>query len=334
MALLSNFFRNTPLNCFPGQTDGALDCPGLASSVGDDDIAVDTEKTCPAILGIVQFLGPRTQPDIPKQVTSPETGGAGKDTPHVTYGCQKIIAETFNSLENDITGEAVGDDNVGGSFLDVLSLYIADEVYIFGFFKDFITVMNKSVALAILGAVAEKADTRRFNFENMLAVNGTQPGEFKQVFRTAIGIGPGVNQERRERLDGIKKTRDGRAGNTVGLAESEQRRSHNRSGIARRYECIGTAALEKVNPDHNGRVRLILDSLHRRLIIVDYLLGIDDADTQFLLRAPHQHMEHVPPAHEGNVYSVILGGFYRPLDHFMGGVVAPGGINSDYHLLL
>src|SRR4030042_32117 len=63
--LLFHFFCYAALNSLFSQSDGVFNCPGLATPMSDDDIAVNTEKVAPPVFTEIKFLRPGTQPDFP-----------------------------------------------------------------------------------------------------------------------------------------------------------------------------------------------------------------------------------------------------------------------------
>ena len=85
----------------------------------------------------------------------------------------------------------------------------------------------------------------------MLAIDGTEPGELKQMLRAAISVGAGIHEERRERGQGIQKTADSGPADAIGLTQREERRGHDRPGISRGDEGLGLARLEQVDANHD-----------------------------------------------------------------------------------
>jgi hypothetical protein len=176
-----------------GQTDGVLDCLGLATAVGDDYVAVYAEQACSAIFPVVDSFG---QSQVLKQSPPLKAVGIGKDMSYLAQRVDKGVAHAFNGLEDDVAGETIGHDDIRFPGGYILAFYIANEVEA-GHLQELVGLFNQLAAFRLLFTVAQQADARCADADYPLAVNSAQTGELDQVGGATFGIGAGVNEEYR-----------------------------------------------------------------------------------------------------------------------------------------
>src|SRR6185312_6074276 len=92
------------------------------------------------------------------------------------------VAETFGCFENDVAGEAVGDDDVHGVIEEIESFDVADEIQIQQA-AEFYGAAGEVGAFGFLGAIAEDADAGAGYAEEFLGVDVAHDGKLREMER-------------------------------------------------------------------------------------------------------------------------------------------------------
>src|SRR5215471_6803179 len=108
-----------------GEADRVLDGLGRGPPVADDHAALDAEQRRPAVFGVVEARLEAAEGRARQQETH---RGLQRALDLLAQEVLDHLGERLGHLQDDVAGEAVGDDDVDGSVEDVAPLDVADEV--------------------------------------------------------------------------------------------------------------------------------------------------------------------------------------------------------------
>ena len=164
---------------------------------------------------------------------------------------------SLDSLEQDIAGEAVGDDHLGAKAIShVTALDIADEIDAEGRqpSRQFVKGEGSQVIpLAGLVADIQQADTRRLDTEGP-RIAPARDRVRRQDLGRRVKEGPGINEDdwSLDRREDNCKCRTRHAGN---LAARKDRSGHRSPGVSDRHPCIDGTGTHRECGDHDAYPR-------------------------------------------------------------------------------
>lgn len=259
-------------NGFAGHADSVFHGVGGGAAVGDDGDAVEAEEGHAAgFVGIGLFVD-GFEGGFGEDATDFGTGGAHDFAfDHLEDG----VGEGFGGFEEDIAGEAVGDDDVGGFVPEVMAFDIADEVEAGGFAQEFAGFLDEGVAFVLFGAVGHEANGGVGAAEDVAGVGGAHDGVLEEVEGLAIGIGAGVDE------DPVAGERGHHGGDGGALdvgegAEFDEGGGDGGAGVAGADDGVGSVFFDEVDGAGDGAVFFAADGVEAGVGHVDDLAGVDD----------------------------------------------------------
>src|SRR6266536_2049568 len=174
-----------------GEANRVRDCPAGGVAVRDHGEAPEAQQVG-ASVGVGVEPVPETPRGGPDQGAAELAARGRRDI--IAKGIQEIRDRPLEQLEDDIAGEAVGDDDVGGALEDVAALGVSSEVEI-ARRQELVRLERELVSLLGLLADREQPDLRIPDVEYLRGEDRTHVGELDEVLRTSVGVGAGVEQD-------------------------------------------------------------------------------------------------------------------------------------------
>ena len=151
----------------------------------------------------------------------------------------------------------------------------------------------------------------------------------------ALGMGGGCESypevNRLDYLGPDSGTTDSGAADPRDPAQRQQRAADHGAGVPGRDEGIRLPGLDEADTDKDGGLRLGLKGLHGMLVEIDDLLGVDDTYRRVEHGLLGELPQDVPATDQDYLDPELVGRLNGSFHYFMGGIIAAGGVNSNYH---
>ena len=187
------------------------------------------------------------------------------------YALEQRLGGALESLECNVSGEAIGDDYVKAAQRDVFALCIAGEVGNL-LFHDGMALLGKLRAFRLLLADVEQPYRRVVYAERRLGIYAPHQGELHEILRFAVGIGPHVGEHGLARRRG-DDAHDCGALDTLDAPDHERGCRHARASRPRGIEPRCLAFLHEATADDNRRILLLAHRIGRVLPHPDDFFG-------------------------------------------------------------
>jgi hypothetical protein len=298
--------------------------------VGDNTDSVHPEKRGAAVFGIVHRLL-----QVPK-------GGLENEGPEAALpAALQFVSQdplhhfrsAFADLESHVADEAVTDDDVGLSLVELFAVQVADEVHRTPLqggegFTDHVG------ALRLFLADAEESHPGIGLAQDVAGIHLAHYGELDEVLRFAVQGRPRV-QEGRHPVGSGELNRYGRPLDALEAPPAVLGVCHGGAGVAGGDKGPRFAAAHQVHRQADGRLLLLPHRLGGRFVHGDHLFGMLHRDRQVggvvLVQLGADNLA-VTDKYDGE--AVLPGGLYRTLNHDEGSTVPPHGINGNCHRFL
>src|SRR6266566_3161391 len=222
-------------------------------------------------IGIETLAEPaRGRPDQQTAELGPSAGGD-----LVSQGTEDSGNRPFERLENDVAGEAVANDHVGGPFEQVAAFGVAPEVEVALLDQQAMRLERQLVSLLRLLADREQAHLRSEDAQDLLREDGAHVRELPQVLRTAVGIRARVDQHRGA-APRRENNSDRRPVDTAQAADFEQAGCQHRTRVSRRDGGVGSALTDETAGDNERAVALRAHGFAGLLVHRDRRLCLDE----------------------------------------------------------
>src|ERR1017187_6270903 len=305
------------------------DRPGGRPAVRDDDGSLQAEQGRTAIALRVHPPGQLAKPAPLQQRAEPRRPGAfddGTQLPGGEGGC------TFEGLERDVAGEAVGDDHVHRAGQKVRAFDVAGEANRQGAVwrrggEQLMGAAGQPVALPRLGADGEQAHPWLVRAVRDLRIGDAKLGELEQHFRLGVRYGPRVNEKSRIRAGGQHHD-EGRPDQAGYRTQPQSCGRDDAAGGAGRNHRSRVASADQLAS--NGHARAWpppagqCPFVHR-----DGVIGGGDPDESRGQAGWQQRTQLAGRAGQNHRNPVIRGGRDRARNNLLGRVVAAHGIDRD-----
>ncbi len=290
------------------------------------DEAVDTEKRASPVLPVVGLF-----PDVAEGW---EEDGARSHVPGArldggSYFAHDVVGHAFHRLDDDVAGEAVGDDDVRLCEGDVAALEVADEVDVRrpeklrGF-------LGEGVALGVLLADVEEGYFRVLPLPDTAHIGRRHLRPLDEVLRLRVGVGTDVKEDRelaRER----EEAGEGRPLDATDAVEVEDGAGHDGAGVTGGDEGVGLAVPDEPKSDDDRGLLLLAGGPRRLFVHGDDLRRVDDSDGVGPGVVVGQlGLDRVLRPDEGDSQPRIAGGPAGALDDGCRSVVAAHRVEGDY----
>ena len=179
------------LDGLDGHADGVADGLDAGTAVGNDADSVDSEEKGTAVFFVTGFF------------LDGFKGGAGEPSSRHTEGrfldfvfepLENCGGDTFAGFEYDISDESVADDDFDGTFKEIASFDVADEMN-GGVGEKLEALFSEAIAFGVLGADGEEADAGFGVAEDFFGVDGTHEGVIEKMFGAGVEVGAGIEQD-------------------------------------------------------------------------------------------------------------------------------------------
>ena len=187
---------------------------------------------------------------------------------------------TFERLQHDVAGEAVGHADVDVGAHHVAALDVADEVEAGRGGQQLVRLLAEGVALARLLTDRQQADPRLGDAEAVTGVHGTHQRELDEPLGLHLGVGTGVEQDRRGRAGDRDRRGDRRALDAGDAAHAQQRRRHRRTRVAGGDHRARPAVANRLGGTHERGVLLAPHALRGVVVHADDLGRLDQVELE------------------------------------------------------
>ena len=293
--------------------------------MADEHQAVHPQQRPGAVLPVVHLL--------PHLVEGRPEGQARRGVPGPALdGRPKLVHDEvrhpLHRLDDDVAGEAVGDDDVGDVRGDMLPLYVADEVEV-ALGQQGVGLLGQRTPLRLLFADVQQRHPGPFHLPRPLHVGRGHLGELHQVAGLAVRVGADV-QENGELAGEGHEAHQGGPRDALDAAQVHDGSGHHGPGVAGGDERPGLPRLDHAQADDDGGILLVAGGLSRLLVHLDHLGGGDDGDGIGLASVFGQlHGDGLRRAHQGDAEAQLPGGPDGSGHDLAGGVVAPHGVQGN-----
>ena len=244
-------------------------------SVADDTDPVHPQQHGPPGALRIQLPGQRQQMWV-KDIRCFFHIGSGQD---LGEGSDEELHRALHRLQGDISGEAVGDDHVGHAMEEVPTFDVADELQA----RTTRTSAQKRVGVLLQGGslrllLTDRKQSHRRHLDAVALGDKRRPhlGELHQHLWTALGVGPGVEQNTGRPVGSRIGNGGGdrRADHPGQPPHPQEGGGHRGPGIAGGHHGHGLAVPHGFSRPHQRGVLLAANSLAGVVVHADDLGGM------------------------------------------------------------
>ena len=243
------------------------------------------------------------------------------------------LEDAFAQLQDDVAGEAIGHDHVGGTAVNVAALDVADEAILErAVAEEFVGLLNEFVAFALFLADVHEADGGPFATEHVAGEDGAHHAVFEEVARLREDVRADVE----DHATALGRGHDGSDPRPMHALEEPlepQATSHDRAGVTRTHEAFDVPFGHELPAAKDRGVRLLAECLDRLLFHIHGLRGVEDFEAIRKGRQKWFELGAVADQHDREVGDGGKGE-QRPSHNWARTVVATHGIEREPHDLL
>ena len=245
-------------------------------------------------------------------------------------------AHALHGLEQDVAGEAVGDDDVAAALDGLLGLDVADEVQVAllpGLAQQGQSLLLQVRALAVLRADVQQAHPGALQSQHPAGIEAAQIRKLHQVLRGALGVGPAVDEHSLAAGGGDHRGHSRPADAPDALGDQGGPGQQGPGGPGGN-QGIGLAVPQQGQAHAHGGVLLVPEHLGGVVAHLHRLRGVDDLHPPgdgVVAAVPQGPENGLGVAGQQHLHAPVLHAQQGALHDFQRGVVAAHGVNDDLH---